>query len=143
MSHEDIRTAEGGCLCGRVRYKVHGEPIWAGHCHCESCRRHTGSLVASFAGFDPSRVEWTGEARAIYHSSPGVRRGCCARCGTPMSYESDRFPGETHLYLGTLDDPERFQAQFHVFHAERVRWFEIDDDLPRYAGASDEETPAK
>jgi hypothetical protein len=132
------RVTEGGCLCGRVRYRAHGEPIWVGHCHCHSCRRHTGSLVATFVGFSPEQVEWTGEPRRIHQSSPGVQRGFCDHCGTPISYESDRFPGETHLYLGTLDHPERLQAQFHVFHAERVPWFHIDDDLPRYPGTSDE-----
>ena len=70
--------------------------------------------------------------RSIYESSPGVRRGFCARCGTPVSYESDRTGDELHLYVCTFDDPQNFVPTGHVFHAERVPWFEIHDALPRF-----------
>lgn len=29
----------GGCLCGRIRYRVQGVPANQTHCHCETCRR--------------------------------------------------------------------------------------------------------
>ena len=128
--------SEGRCLCGAVRFEVDGEPLWVGHCHCESCRRNTGSAVATFVGFKPSQVSYASGEPRLFESSPGVRRRFCADCGTPLSYEADKFPGEIHLYLCTLDDPGRFVAQFHVFYAERVRWFEVSDDLPRHLRTS-------
>ncbi|HEY9010391.1 MAG TPA: GFA family protein, partial [Devosia sp.] len=36
-------TVTGGCLCGAVRYEVSGEIGPAGYCHCEDCRRVSGS----------------------------------------------------------------------------------------------------
>jgi hypothetical protein len=128
--------ATGRCLCGAVRFQVEGDPRWVGHCHCRSCRRHTGSAVTTFAGFPPDQVAYTRGERAFCASSPGVRRGFCAACGTPLTYESDRFPGEIHLYVCTLDEPERFVPTFHVFYEERVPWLEIHDDLPRHARTS-------
>ena len=130
--------SEGGCLCGAVRFRVTGEPIWVGHCHCTSCRRNTGSLVATFVGFRPAQVNQLEALPRLYESSPGVRRKFCDRCGTPLSYEAVRWPDEIHLYLCTLDDPERYAPQFHVNYSERVPWFKIDDELPRHAGMSDE-----
>ena len=53
-----------------------------------------------------------------------------------MSYDADKFPDETHLYVGTLDDPERFVPTFHVFYAEHISWFDTADDLPRHQGLS-------
>lgn len=129
-------TIDGRCLCGGIRFRVTGDPVWVGHCHCESCRRNTGSAVATFLGFRPSQVAYLMGQRRFYESSPGVRRGFCGDCGTPLSYEADKFPNEIHLYLSTLDEPEKFPAQFHVFYAERVRWFEIADDLPRHESTS-------
>ena len=107
--------------------------MWVAHCHCESCRRNTGAAVATFVGFRRHQVRYLGGERRIYASSPGVRRGFCARCGTPLTYEADRFGDEIHLYLCSLDDPGAFPATVHVHHAEHVAWFEINDALPRYA----------
>ncbi len=49
----------GGCLCGAVRYEASGEPISVIHCHCLSCRRHTGAPVVTLAGFRRDQVEFT------------------------------------------------------------------------------------
>ena len=50
MSRQE-RSIEGGCLCGAVRYRCVGEPLWVAHCHCQSCRRASGSVVMTWAGF--------------------------------------------------------------------------------------------
>lgn len=133
-----VSTTQGACLCGAVRFRLEGAPIWVGHCHCESCRRNTGSLIATFVGFKQNQITYTQGERRIYVSSPGVRRGFCGECGTPLSYETDNFPDEIHLYICTLDDPERFIPQFHIFYAEHISWFIVADDLPRHPGTFSE-----
>ena len=129
------RSWTGGCLCGAVRYHAIGEALWTAHCHCQSCRRSTGGALATFIGFDAARFVWLGEETGIYHSSPGVTRRFCRGCGTPLSYEAGRFPGEVHIYTGTLDEPEAAAPTMHVFVAERLPWLRIADDLPRFAGS--------
>lgn len=126
----------GHCLCGNVQFEASGKPLWVAHCHCNSCRRSTGAPVTTFVGFGKDQVTYTRGERTFYESSPGVRRGFCARCGTPMTYEADRCPTESHLYLSTLDEPGRYLPQLHVFAAERVPWLELHDALPRYEGFS-------
>ena len=37
----------GGCLCGAIRYEVTAEPIRTFCCHCDSCRKATGSAFAT------------------------------------------------------------------------------------------------
>lgn len=130
------RETTGGCLCGALRYKAEGDPLWIAHCHCHSCRRNTGSALATFVGVAAGGFVYTEGAPATYASSPGVTRSFCQRCGTPLSYEAERFPGEVHLYLSTLDHPEDFEPQRHVYFAERIAWFDTADDLPRHEGSS-------
>ncbi len=122
----------GRCLCGQFRFRVHADPVWVGYCHCESCRRSTGAAVATFVGVAAEHFEITAGTRAHYESSPGVRRSFCPTCGTPLSYEGERFPGEVHLYVSVLDEPGKFEPQFHVYCAEALAWLAIDDDLPRF-----------
>jgi hypothetical protein len=127
-----MTVTRGRCLCGAVRYEYSGPENWRAYCHCESCRRNTASPVTAFLGVPCPAFRYTGAAPKIYHSSPGVRRSFCADCGTPMAYESDRFPGEIHLYAASLENPEDYAPQSHVHCAERLSWFEVKDDLPRY-----------
>ena len=123
----------GGCACGALRYAVTGSPIWQMHCHCASCRKATGSPMTSYFGVGRAQVCWDGE-RSFYTSSPGVTRGFCGQCGTPMHYMSTRWPGEIHLFAATLDDPSLFVPTSHVHWAERVPWVTMEDDLHKYEG---------
>ena len=50
-----------------------------------------------------------GRTHALW-TSPGVRRGFCARCGSTLTYETDALPGEIHVHIGALDRPEDFSA---------------------------------
>ncbi len=125
----------GHCLCRDLAYEFDGDPLWVAYCHCESCRRHTSSTVATFVGVAVKGFRYTHGTPAKFASSPGVTRSFCARCGSPMSFEGTKWPGEVHLYVGTLSDPAAFVPTGHVHVAERVPWFEIDDTLPRHLGS--------
>ena len=122
--------ATGHCLCGQVRFEARGEPRWVSYCHCASCRRHAGSPITCFVNFQRDQVSFEAEP-ATYASSPGVTRSHCARCGTPIAYETTRRPGEIDLYLNAFDDPAAFQPQGHAFFEEHIPWFDTRDDLPR------------
>jgi hypothetical protein len=124
----------GRCLCGAVTYEFDGAPMWVIHCHCDSCRRHTSSAVASFFCVPRAALRFTGVAPQVYQSSPGVRRSFCGRCGSPIAYEADRIPDEVHLYHGTLSDPAALPATAHAHAEEQLPWLEVLDDAPRWAG---------
>ena len=132
MTNKAKTAATGGCLCGAVRYRAEGKVKWTSYCHCQSCRRATGSPVAAFAGFDETRFSYTAGAPQVFASSPGVRRSFCGRCGTPLTYRAARYPGEVHILIATLDAPEGFAPRAHVFCAERISWFETTDTAQRF-----------
>lgn len=129
-------VVSGSCLCGALQFELLGRRLWVAHCHCQSCRRNSGSAVATFVGYKKEQLSYTRGERKFYASSPGVRRGFCGDCGTPMTYESDRCPEEVHLYVSTIESPEQYRPQVHVFFAERIPWMEVQDDLPRYEALS-------
>jgi len=125
-------ATKGRCLCRAIEYEFEGAPLWVAHCHCESCRRHTSSAVATFVGVKVDQFHNLKGEPAVYNSSPGVKRYFCARCGSPMAYTAERYPGEVHLYIGTLADPGRLVPRGHVHVGEQLPWFEIADELPRF-----------
>ena len=121
----------GRCLCKAVTYCCEAAPLWQGHCHCESCRRATASPFTSFFGVRDGTWAWTGERPATYTSSPNTWRDFCPHCGTQMTYRSTRWPGETHFYAATLDDPLAYQPTGHSNYAEHLPWVHMADGLPR------------
>lgn len=130
-------TLTGGCLCGAVRFEAIGEPLAIGHCHCLSCRRHTGAPVVTYVGFKADQVRFGGRQRSVYNSSPGVERAFCSQCGTPLTWEGfSRTCDSTivEFHIGTLDDPDSFAPQEHWLHEERIAWFDVADNLPRFRG---------
>lgn len=136
MTESDNLEREGGCLCGAVRYRVRGAPLWVAHCHCRSCRRATASAMATYAGYaEDSFVVETGDP-ARYSSSPGVTRSFCGRCGSPLTYASERWPGEIHIFVCTLDEPEALTPRAHVHVAERLSWLHTNDGLPEFQTTS-------
>lgn len=143
MTNTPLMT--GGCLCGAVRYEIEGEPFLVNHCHCRSCRRHTGGPVVTLAGFRSDQVRFSGVARKLFESSPGVHRAFCNHCGTPLSWEGDGgdLGPILEIHISTFDDPNSLRPTAHAFDAERIPWFDTADRLPRYAGFVDDHPPAR
>lgn len=134
------KNLSGGCMCGAVRYEVSGEPFAVTHCHCLSCRKHNGGPVVTLAGFTKDQVEFSGHKRGVYESSPGVGRAFCSQCGTPLTWEGDggeEFGDLIEIHLCTFDEPEALVPNGHAFYPERLSWFDIADDLPRFEGFAD------
>ena len=121
----------GGCMCGAVRYRVPGQMLWSAYCHCTDCQRAAAADYVSWFGVTRDSVDWAG-ARGFFKSSLRVVRSFCETCGTPLTFETEILPGETHLYAPSLDDRSLYRPTAHVFWPERVPWLGLTDDLPKY-----------
>ena len=130
-------TVPGSCLCGAVSFEVELPSLWCAHCHCSMCRRAHGAPFVTWAGFPRDRVRVrAGEELASYRSSPPARRSFCRACGSPLFFESERWPGEIHVALAALHGAIDRAPGAHVFFSDRAPWLEVADALPRRGGAS-------
>ncbi len=127
----------GRCFCGHVTWRSPGPVLWAGFCHCDSCRRATSSPVTAFFGVPRGTLEWTGEMEAHPSSGGTAHRYFCPRCGSQMSYQAERWPDEAHLYAASLDDPTQFEPQAHYHYGERLPWVVVEDDLPKFKASAE------
>ena len=127
----------GHCYCGAVKFEASGEPIWVGHCHCESCRRASGSVMTSFATYLLDKVVFTGAMPTRFPTDDSVVRSFCGQCGSPVAYESTEKENEIDLHLGLFDDLEQIKPRNHTFYAEKVSWLQADDHLPKNTGSTE------
>jgi hypothetical protein len=142
MSDDPNNPVTGRCLCGDIRYAYRGAPLKILHCHCESCRRHTSSPVATFVCVERASFRFTQGAPVAYQSSAHVTRTHCGRCGSPMTYVTEKN-NQVDVYIGTLDDPSAVAPTYHAHAEEQLPWFEVADALPRFAQGSIGKQPVR
>jgi hypothetical protein len=118
---------EGGCLCGAVHFVATGQPKWVAWRHRQSCRRDSGAPVSVFVAFEPPAYVVTEGEITKFASSAGVERGFCARCGSPLTCERGRRPGETHFHAGAFDQAAKLGPTRHMYPEERLPWLRLGD----------------
>jgi len=127
-----MSAVTGGCFCGQVRVEVEGPETFACFCHCESCQRAAGAPIVAWATYARNSFKVTSGEIHWHHSSPGVTRGICQNCGTSLTYENDKRPGEIDLTLNCLDDPTTPVLKAHIWTEDAQPWMKFDDGLPVY-----------
>lgn len=134
----DATSSRGSCLCGGVQFDVHFPSNWVAHCHCTRCRRAHGAAFVTWAGFDASSVHLHDDEDLLhwYVAAEGGSRGFCSRCGSPMFFKSEKWPGELHIARALFVEPIDREPMAHSFHESHVEWVALTDDLPKLADPS-------
>ena len=122
----------GKCECGRVRYTVADEFLYASNCHCSRCRAATGSAFKPFAGIEREKLEITqGMDGLLVHGEEHLNDTRCAACGS-LLFSVVRDGAFVHVALGSLVDTPSMRPTKHIFVGSKAPWFEITDDLPQF-----------
>lgn len=100
-------TRSGGCLCGAVRFEATLTSLSFGACHCEMCRRWTGSALLGIT-VPEGNVTWHGGQHiASAQTSAWAERGWCKECGSSLYFKvtmDSPYKGDIELPIGLLDD---------------------------------------
>jgi hypothetical protein len=132
---DQMATITGGCLCGRVRYTVTGDPALAGICHCRNCQRYTGSSFEAVMAFPPDAVNVQGEVKTYQDtgdSGQPVYRRFCPNCGSGLIAEADALPGLKIVLVGTLDDPSVFKPTMELYCSSAQPWVHATAERTRF-----------
>ncbi|MCF7222736.1 GFA family protein [Marilutibacter chinensis] len=129
----DPSSAKGSCLCGSVRFSARMPARWVAHCHCTRCQRAHGAAFVTWAGMEAGRVSIDDPSSTLrWHvADEGGQRGFCSRCGSPMFFKGDRWPGELHVARALFADDLEQLPQVHAYYDTHVDWFEVADALPK------------
>jgi hypothetical protein len=127
----------GGCLCGAVRYEYAGAPGPAAYCHCEDCRKCTGSAFNVSMRVEAASFRIVaGRPRGFTKSADSgnrLTRHFCQDCGSPLYTSSPVHPEFVYVKAESLDDPSFVHPDHQSWTKSRVPWAVIDPDLPALA----------
>lgn len=115
----------GGCVCGRIRYRLSGRPLFGIHCFCRQCQRMTGAGHASLFAARVDAVALSGrpgEHVLKADSGADVTSGFCPQCGNPILKRSSGYPDLLFFHAATLDEPAAFRADRSAWTDARHAW---------------------
>ncbi len=134
---------EGGCVCGALRYRAQSDPVNVVVCHCDWCRRRTGSGFAVIPKFEKAQIEiLSGDMTTYRHSSDESDRWLelrfCPKCGTNIGFTQELRPNAYAIDAGTFDDPTWINADRqhfrHIFTRSSPGWSRLPEDAEAYEG---------
>jgi hypothetical protein len=120
-------SAEGGCTCRAVRYRMLASPLIVHCCHCRWCQRESGAAFALNALIESDRlVVLCGRAELVQTPSNSGKGQKVARCPTCRVALWSHYSGLGDLMsfvrVGTLDDPDRFPPDVHIYTESKQPW---------------------
>lgn len=126
----------GSCLCGAVRFEIAGKLESFFLCHCERCRKDTGSAHAANLFSTTAALDWiAGKDMARTFRLPGTRhqKSFCAECGSALP-STDAFSGLLVIPAGSLDDPVDIRPNAHICGDARAEWDHDLESIPVLPG---------
>jgi hypothetical protein len=129
---------EGGCTCRAVRYRLTATPMIVHACHCRWCQRETGSAFVLNALVEAANVEvLQGEVELVDTPSASGRGQKIARCPTcriaVWSHYAQAGPPVCFVRVGTLDDPDAFPPDVHIYTASKQPWVVLPEGARAFA----------
>jgi len=130
--------AEGGCLCGEIRYLASGPAMFVSQCCCKDCQKATGTGHTTIVGLRRSQLDLTGTPKTYTNAGDTggrVTRHFCGTCGGRL-YTTGDLPGDEVLILqaGSLDDPAIVSPESVIYTKDAVPWDVFDPSLPKFEG---------
>jgi hypothetical protein len=128
-----VFPVSGGCVCGAIRYKVHGPPLSVYACHCKDCQRFSGGpfSVAMAVRVDDFSLERGQPVRLAKPADSGRVVGVrfCRDCGTRLWHEPAHSPHLVNIAAGTLDDSSWAKPAAEVWASRRAPWISFADPI--------------
>jgi ubiquinone/menaquinone biosynthesis C-methylase UbiE len=127
----------GSCACGAISWTSTSAPTLANNCHCETCRKISGSPYITFLHLPASDVTFTPSLSSLqvktYTASPHAERTFCRECGSTLTFKYHLMPDVIGVAIGTVDEGKSTASlkgigRKHIWVSRKPEWYNIPDD---------------
>jgi hypothetical protein len=137
MADSELTPVTGGCLCGRVRFRISARPIAMRLCWCRLCQYLAAGTATVNVVFPSDAISIEGELRdyqSVAESGRRMHRHFCPNCGTQLFSAAEERPHLIIVRNGALDDTSLTRPGATIWTTQAPEWAWIDDSLPQHAG---------
>ena len=130
---------KGSCLCGQVEFEFEEAVGPFELCHCNRCRKASGSAYATFLAVktDGYRVV-RGRDLIRSYEAPLIERPptyvvwFCSNCGSPVPDPKPKGEGVFEIPAGALDEATTVSPDKHIYVDLKADWDHMDEVLPTF-----------
>jgi hypothetical protein len=131
----DEAGMDGRCTCGSVRFRMTSKPLFVHCCHCRWCQRETGSAFVINAMIEADRVVLLcGAPEVVWTPSNSGKGQKIARCPSCRIALWSNYAGAgdalRFVRVGTLENPDRYPPDIHIFTASKQPWVVLPPGTP-------------
>ena len=127
----------GSCLCGSVNYNSNSDPLVIQNCHCDQCRKATGSVYLTNLFIKEKNFEITGEVNNYSHLSDAgnnMTKYFCPKCGSQVFGKNSGRPGIITIRAGTVNEKDIIKPIRNLFLKSKVPSTPINSNLEACEG---------
>jgi hypothetical protein len=132
---------QGGCSCGSVRFELDGQPLWVLACHCNACKKRTGSAYGVSVMVEDKNVKhFTGDTRTFTRSGDSgnkVQYEFCPQCGTTLRWRLDIIRNRQAFAGGAFDDMKAIAPIAELYTDDAMPWARVNCTLSRSKAPDD------
>jgi hypothetical protein len=125
---------KGECLCGTSSYEWRNESKEVVYCHCNDCKKATGSAYSLTIEADIETLSILSgdlnEYKKVSDSGNIISREFCPECGSILFIKIDSYPDLVWINAGNLIESEMIKPTQEIWTKRKVSWAHIDDTLP-------------
>lgn len=117
---------EGSCLCGDIKFEINIDMLRMYQCHCEQCRKQTGTASSCGSVVTQDQFSWTSGESSItkWEKDSGFTSHFCSKCGSSVP---NKFRGEPFYWIPVgLVNSNKVQTVANIFTNEKVTWSHVD-----------------
>ena len=121
-------SLKGSCGCENVKYTIKDKPLFTQACHCNNCKKSTGSSFVIHTMIFEDDFIVNGKVSSTElptGSGKGYRAFFCEICGVYLYCKYNVALGRVAIRTKTLNNPLRPQA--HIFVKDKDPWIEIEN----------------
>jgi hypothetical protein len=121
----------GRCLCGQVSFNYIGDLGPSAYCHCDDCRRCTGSAFNVSIRLERENLGINGEDNMgnityVADSGKNISRLFCKSCGSPIMTLHQEQPEYAWVKAGIVDQHELIKPIGEIWTSRKVQWAQIN-----------------
>jgi hypothetical protein len=130
----------GSCQCGNARYQIRSESVVSVACHCNDCRKTSGSAFAVSLVVKSTDVSFSENLKTWERTTDTGRRNrawFCPDCGNRIYHQDPDAPDVVRIRAGTLDNAQIPEPRVHVYTARKMPWLTFQDHVTLIEGQPD------
>ncbi len=129
-----MSNINGSCLCEAVRFEAQDKFQQFHLCHCDQCKKMSGSAHVSNLFIRPEFFKWlAGEKLVTRYDVPNrsITNAFCKQCGSAVPYLSSTKQWVI-VPAGGLNNCPSLKPQDHIFTNEKAEWYKDIDEIAQY-----------